>query len=67
MLVMSRKPGQKVHVGDAVVTVLESDGDNIRLGFDVPQDMLVIREELMAGAHGPAGKPGTVPAQSSEV
>ncbi len=47
MLVLSRKAGEKVHIGeDIVVTVLEVQGQRIRLGIDAPADVPVRRAEL---------------------
>jgi carbon storage regulator len=47
MLVLSRKGGQKVVVGDnVVITVLAIRGDTVRLGFDAPAEIPVHREEV---------------------
>jgi carbon storage regulator len=47
MLVLSRKPGEKVHIGeDIVLTVLEVRGSRIRIGIDAPEDTTIARAEL---------------------
>lgn len=47
MLVLTRRPGESVHVGDdVVVTVLEVRGDVIRLGIRAPRSIQVHREEI---------------------
>ncbi len=47
MLVLSRKEGERVMIGDDMtVTVLEIRGDRIKLGFDCPLDIPVHREEV---------------------
>jgi carbon storage regulator len=47
MLVLSRKPGQKVRIGtDVTFTVLEVRGNRVRLGIDAPFKVPVLREEL---------------------
>lgn len=47
MLVLTRKPGEKIHIGpDITVTVLEAVGNKIRIGIDAPQDVKVLRAEL---------------------
>ncbi len=47
MLVLSRKAGEQIHIGeDIVVTVLEVQGQRIRLGIDAPTDVPVRRAEL---------------------
>lgn len=47
MLVLTRRPGESVMVGDdVVVTVLEVRGDVIRLGIAAPRSITVHREEV---------------------
>jgi carbon storage regulator len=47
MLVLTRRPGQSVMVGDdVVVTVLEVRGEVIRLGIQAPRAVQVHREEV---------------------
>ena len=47
MLVLTRKPGEKIHIdGDIIVTVLEINGNKIRLGIDAPDDVTILRAEL---------------------
>jgi carbon storage regulator len=39
MLVLSRKPGEKIHIGAGItITVIEIAGNKIRLGIDAPVD-----------------------------
>jgi carbon storage regulator len=48
MLVLTRKPGEKIHVGpDITVTVLEVVGNKIRIGIEAPEDIRVLRSELL--------------------
>ncbi|GAA0418488.1 hypothetical protein Aca07nite_06110 [Actinoplanes capillaceus] len=47
MLVLTRRAGESVMIGDdVVVTVLEARGDVIRLGIQAPRDVQVHREEV---------------------
>lgn len=47
MLVLSRREGEKIRIGDSVViTVVRASGDKVRIGIEAPADMLVLREEL---------------------
>ena len=47
MLVLTRRAGESVMIGDDVtVTVLEARGDVIRLGIQAPRDVQVHREEV---------------------
>jgi carbon storage regulator len=47
MLVLSRKLGEKIVIGDnIVVTVVKIDRNQIRIGIEAPSDILVYREEI---------------------
>jgi carbon storage regulator len=47
MLVLSRKPGEKLQIGENItVTVLEVHGRVVRLGIDAPGSIRVLRGEL---------------------
>lgn len=48
MLVLTRKQNEGILIGnDIVVTVINIDGDKIRLGIEAPKNVRVIREELI--------------------
>ncbi len=47
MLVLSRKKGERIRVGENVfITVIETRGDRVRLGFDAPLEVKIIRCEI---------------------
>lgn len=47
MLVLSRRAGESVNIGDdIVVTILEVRGDVVRVGIDAPRTVRVHREEV---------------------
>ena len=47
MLVLSRKPGEKVVIGSAItVTVVETNGNRVRLAFEAPDQVRILRAEL---------------------
>ena len=47
MLVITRKPGERICLGDDVtVTVLEVVGSTVRLGIDAPAEIPVYRHEI---------------------
>lgn len=49
MLVLSRRAGESVVIGDEVtVTILEVRGDVVRVGIDAPRSVSVHRAELLA-------------------
>jgi carbon storage regulator len=48
MLVLTRKVGQKISIGDDVeVTVLQVSGDQVRLGIEAPRELRVHRAEVL--------------------
>jgi carbon storage regulator len=47
MLVLSRKLGEKIVIGDnIVVTVVKIDRNQIRIGIEAPHEVPVYREEI---------------------
>ena len=47
MLVLTRKPAEKLHIGDDVtITVLSSCANRVRLGVSAPPSVSVHRDEL---------------------
>ena len=47
MLVLSRKLGEVITIGDKIsVTVLEVKDNKVRIGIDAPQDMRIYRQEI---------------------
>ena len=48
MLVLTRKQNEGILIGsDIVVTVINVEGDKVRLGIEAPKNVRVIREELL--------------------
>ncbi len=47
MLVLTRRPGESIVVGEnIVVTVIEIKGGQVRIGIDAPREVDVYREEI---------------------
>jgi carbon storage regulator CsrA len=47
MLVLSRKPGEKVAIGNGItLTLVEVKGGRVRLAFDAPDQVRILRGEL---------------------
>ncbi|MCC7463931.1 MAG: carbon storage regulator CsrA [Gammaproteobacteria bacterium] len=69
MLILTRRVGEKVMIGDEVsVTVLRVKGNQVRLGVEAPKSVSVQREEIynrMKGESGRADDPDD-PDDSSE-
>lgn len=53
MLVLSRHREESVHLSDSIVVqVLAIKGDRVRLGFTAPQDVRIVRSELLRKSPG---------------
>jgi carbon storage regulator len=49
MLVLTRKLGEKICIGDGIcITVVDVDRGKVRLGIEAPRDIPVFRQELLA-------------------
>ena len=47
MLIITRRPGEKIMLGDdVVVEVIEVSGSSVRLGIQAPKSVAVYREEI---------------------
>ena len=47
MLVLSRKSGERILIGDEIaITIVRIGPNTVRLGIDAPRDMNIVREEL---------------------
>ena len=48
MLVLSRKSGESISIGHSIrVKVIEIRGSRVKLGFDCPPDVRILREEVL--------------------
>ena len=48
MLILTRRPGESIQVGEDIeISVLEIRGNQVRLGINAPADVLVLRSELL--------------------
>jgi len=47
MLVLSRKKNETIRIGEAIeLTVLEVEGNSVKLGIEAPEEIRVLRGEL---------------------
>ncbi len=47
MLVLTRRPGESIVIGEnIVITVIEIKGGQVRIGIDAPREVDVYREEI---------------------
>jgi len=50
MLVLSRKVGEQIQIGDGVtLTVLKVNGQSISVGIEAPREVCIMRGELLSG------------------
>jgi len=75
MLILTRRPGERVVIGDEVlVTVMEVTGNIVRLGIEAPSGISIYREEIWlavkeenrAAAAGAGDLPASPPAEVAE-
>lgn len=53
MLVLTRRPGERICIGDGiVVTVIAAGRGKVRLGVDAPKDISIVRDEVPSSFHG---------------
>jgi carbon storage regulator len=53
MLVLTRKPGEKVVIGDGItVTVVAVTGNKVRVDIDAPDQVRILRGELAGWQEG---------------
>ncbi len=57
MLVLTRKSGESVQIGNSVsVKVLSISGNHVRLGFSAPAEVAIRREEIIDAVPIPLGR-----------
>ena len=56
MLILTRKVGETIRIGDGVtVRVLEVRGSQVRLGIEAPAEVRILREEIYEATRDGAG------------
>lgn len=53
MLVLSRKPGECLVIGDVVVRVLHSSASRVSIGVEADRDVPIFRGEVLEGKPEP--------------
>ena len=52
MLKLTRRPGESLILEDDIrVTILGQNGSHIRIGIDAPEDVHIVRDELLEDEH----------------
>ncbi len=66
MLVLSRKPGQRILIGPNIeIVISEVRGNQVRIGIDCPRQIRVLREELQLDLRRTAADPANSESSSS--
>lgn len=76
MLIITRRPGEKLMIGDdVVIEVIEVSGSSVRIGIAAPKEVPVYREEIFsavkaenaaAASADPGQLPDELPAKTSQ-
>ncbi|MCC9605414.1 carbon storage regulator [Blastopirellula sp. JC732] len=62
MLVLTRKPGETIRIGDdIVITISQLKGGRVRVGIDAPPEMGIRRGELAASSDKGSSLPAAIP------
>ena len=57
MLILTRKKGESLHIGDNIkIVITEIKGGDVRIGVDAPKDIEVHREEIYKKIQSGAAK-----------
>jgi carbon storage regulator len=68
MLVLSRKVGEKILIGDKVsVTVVRIAPGIVRIGVEAPPELSIVREELLLESHDEPRAPEATGAKQATV
>ena len=68
MLILSRRPGDAIVIGDGIrVVVLECDRRGVRLGIEAPAEVSILREEIVRQIADENRRAGTEPPEAGWV
>ena len=68
MLVLSRKEGEKLVIGDNIVlTVSRISGNRVAIGIDAPREVRIVRGELERHQVAGGVAPVTAPMEDSNI
>jgi len=66
MLILSRKPDEKIQIGEKVtITIVRIKPNSVQLGIDAPRDMNIVRTELLPNDSDTTSTPAAAPAAES--
>jgi len=48
MLILTRRPEESIIIdGDIKIKILSVNGNQVRIGFEAPEEVVIVREELL--------------------
>lgn len=66
MLVLSRKEGERIVIGDNITLVISKvSGNRVTIGIEAPRDVKIVRSELETEVQSPFTAPRTVQPRGS--
>ncbi len=54
MLVLERKHGQKIRIGDSITIQVVRAGERVKLAIEAPKEVKILREEIAGKERGAA-------------
>lgn len=68
MLVLSRKPGEEILIGDDIaVTIVRIGPNTVRVGIEAPSHMGIARGELLAEDEKPQSRKGKSDSEPNDL
>jgi carbon storage regulator len=65
MLIITRKPGEKIMLGDdVVIEIMAVSGSSVRIGIAAPRSLPIFREEIWNVVQADKAPPGDPPADT---
>ena len=48
MLILTHRPGESIIIDDDIkIRILNTRGNQVRIGFEAPEEVVIVREELL--------------------
>jgi carbon storage regulator len=61
MLILTRRPGESLLIGDDIeITLINVEGNQVKVGIKAPDDITILRAELLERQGGVAGSDRSV-------
>jgi len=67
MLILSRRPGESIQIGDVTITVSKIFPHRVKLGIEAPSDVSIMRSELIGRPPPDELPPNSTTSPSSQL